>query len=63
MLSAARQEYPRLFLLPDEELLAFMSMGSNPAAYLLKLFPHIKKIHINDSIIDKVGLNHHLVLS
>ena len=52
-----------MYLLSDDELLAFMSSGADVEEYLKKVFPHIKKFHVNDGSVERVGLHHELTFT
>ena len=47
-LTSARNQYPRLYLLNDQDLTAFMSRGADFQIYLKQCFPQIREFQIKD---------------
>ena len=62
-LSSLRIEYPRLFLLTDEELFDFMSSGANIQKYLRKCFPQIMSFAIREGSIERIGEKRELIFA
>ncbi len=62
-LGGLRVDYPRLFLLNDEELFDFMSSEADLQKYLRKCFPQILNFVIREGSIERVGDMRELVFA